>query len=140
MRTMPIIKPVFTAVATAPVSTGGAIATTVAPATTRFFATITAGMIGATETTVPAASFVDDADAPVVALPTLAATDSSNFYINGVIQQSSLFTLTTASLVIASVDITPGVPVVIEITDFSGTTSIIATQPTISAPTVTIIT
>ncbi|ALA43366.1 MULTISPECIES: DUF4183 domain-containing protein [Paenibacillus] len=137
---MPIIKPVFTAVATAPVSTGGAIATTVAPATTRFFATITAGMIGATETTVPAASFVDDADAPVVALPTLTATDSSNFYINGVIQQSSLFTLTTASLVIASVDITPGVPVVIEITDFSGTTSIIATQPTISAPTVTIIT
>ncbi|MDY8025187.1 DUF4183 domain-containing protein [Paenibacillus polymyxa] len=137
---MPIIKPVFTAVATAPVSTGGAVTTTIAPATTRFFATITAGMIGATETTVPAASFVDDADAPVVALPTLAATDSSNYYINGVIQQSSLFTLTTASLVIASVDITPGVPVVIEITDFSSTTSTISTQPTISAPTVTIIT
>ncbi|AOK89344.1 DUF4183 domain-containing protein [Paenibacillus sp. SEL1] len=137
---MPIIKPVFTAVATAPVSTGGAVTTTIAPATTRFFATITAGMIGATVTTVPAASFVDDADAPVVALPTLAATDSSNYYINGVIQQSSLFTLTTASLVIASVDITPGVPVVIEITDFSSTTSTISTQPTISAPTVTIIT
>ncbi|AHM67354.1 DUF4183 domain-containing protein [Paenibacillus sp. P2(2022)] len=137
---MPIIKPVFTAVATAPVSTGGAITTTITPATTRFFATITAGMIGATETTVPAASFVDDADAPVVALPALTATDSSNYYINGVIQQSSLFTLTTASLVIASVDITPGVPVVIEIADFSGTTSTITTQPTISAPTVTIIT
>ncbi|WP_025723261.1 DUF4183 domain-containing protein [Paenibacillus polymyxa] len=137
---MPIIKPVFTAVATAPVSTGGAITTTITPTTTRFFATITAGMIGATETTVPAASFVDDADAPVVALPALTATDSSNFYINGVIQQSSLFTLTTASLVIASVDITPGVPVVIEIADFSGTTSTITTQPTISAPTVTIIT
>lgn len=97
-------------------------------------------MIGATETTVPAASFVDDADAPVVALPALTATDSSNYYINGVIQQSSLFTLSTASLVIASVDITPGVPVVIEIADFSGTTSTITTQPTISAPTVTIIT
>ncbi|KAE8558198.1 DUF4183 domain-containing protein [Paenibacillus polymyxa] len=137
---MPIIKPVFTAVATAPVSTGGAITTTITPATTRFFATITAGMIGATETTVPAASFVDDADAPVVALPALTATDSSNYYINGVIQQSSLFTLSTASLVIASVDITPGVPVVIEIADFSGTTSTITTQPTISAPTVTIIT
>ncbi|KAF6578522.1 DUF4183 domain-containing protein [Paenibacillus sp. EKM212P] len=137
---MPIIKPVYTAVATAPVATGGAVTTTVTPAVTRFFATITAGMIGATTTTVPAASFVDDADAPVVALPTLAATDSSNFYINGVIQQSSLFTLTTASLVIASVDITPGVPVVIEISDFSGTTSSITTQPTISAPTVTIIT
>ncbi|MGQ3479426.1 DUF4183 domain-containing protein [Paenibacillus sp. TY11] len=137
---MPIIKPVYLAVATAPVASGGTITTTITPAVTRFFATITAGMIGATETTVPAASFVDDADAPVAALPTLTATDSANYYINGVIQQSSLFTLSTASLVIASIDITPGVPVVIEISDFSGATSTITTQPTISPPTVTIIT
>ncbi|WP_179033119.1 DUF4183 domain-containing protein [Paenibacillus kribbensis] len=135
---MPIVKPVFTAVATAPVSSGGAITTTITPVVTRFFATITAGMIGATTTTVPAASFVDDADAPVVALPTLTATDSANYYVNGVIQQNSLFTLTAASLVIASVDITPGVPVVIEISNFSGATSTITTQPTISAPTITI--
>lgn len=137
---MPIIKPVYTAVATAPAASGGAITTTITPAVTRFFATITAGMIGATDTTVPAASFVDDANTPVTALPTLAATDSSNYYINGVIQQSSLFTLSTASLVINSTDITPGVPVVIEISDFSGITSTITTQPTISAPTITIIT
>lgn len=33
---MPIIKPVYTAVATAPVATGGAVTTTVTPAVTRF--------------------------------------------------------------------------------------------------------
>ncbi|QYK68757.1 MULTISPECIES: DUF4183 domain-containing protein [Paenibacillus] len=135
---MPIVKPVFTAVATAPVSTGGAITTTVTPTTTRFFATITAGMIGATETTIPAASFVDDANAPVVNLPTLTATDTSNYSVNGLVQQSSLFTLSTASLVIDSTDISVGVPVIIEISNFSGTASTISTQPTISAPTITI--
>lgn len=135
---MPIVKPVFTAVATAPVSTGGAITTTVTPTTTRFFATITAGMIGATETTIPAASFVDDANAPVVNLPTLTATDTSSYSVNGLVQQSSLFTLSTASLVIDSTDISVGVPVIIEISNFSGTASTISTQPTISAPTITI--
>ncbi|WP_068504714.1 DUF4183 domain-containing protein [Paenibacillus kribbensis] len=135
---MPIVKPVFTAVASAPVASGGAVTTTISPTSTRFFATITAGMIGATETTIPAASFVDDANAPVVNLPTLAATDTSNYYVNGLVQQSSLFTLSTASLVIDSTDISVGVPVVIEISNFSGTASTISTQPTISAPTVTI--
>ncbi|MEC0183002.1 DUF4183 domain-containing protein [Paenibacillus peoriae] len=135
---MPIVKPVFTAVATAPVATGGDITTTIAPTSTRFFATITAGMIGATDTTIPAASFVNDANAPVVNLPTLAATDTSNYYVNGLVQQNSLFTLTTASLVIGATDISVGVPVVIDISNFSGTTSTITTQPTISAPTITI--
>ncbi|EHS57251.1 DUF4183 domain-containing protein [Paenibacillus kribbensis] len=135
---MPIVKPVFTAVASAPVASGGAVTTTISPTSTRFFATITAGMIGATDTTIPAASFVDDANAPVVNLPTLAATDTSNYYVNGLVQQSSLFTLSTASLVIASTDISVGVPVVIEISNFSGAASTISTQPTISAPTITI--
>ncbi|PPQ48885.1 hypothetical protein C5G87_09705 [Paenibacillus peoriae] len=135
---MPIVKPVFTAVATAPVSTGGAITTTVTPTTTRFFATITAGMIGATVTTIPAASFVDDANAPVVNLPTLTANDTSSYSVNGLVQQSSLFTLSTTSLVIDSTDISVGVPVIIEISNFSGTASTISTQPTISAPTITI--
>ncbi|APB70150.1 DUF4183 domain-containing protein [Paenibacillus polymyxa] len=135
---MPIVKPVFTAVATAPVSTGGAVTTTVTPTTTRFFATITAGMIGATVTTIPAASFVDDANAPVVNLPTLTANDTSSYSVNGLVQQSSLFTLSTTSLVIDSTDISVGVPVIIEISNFSGTASTISTQPTISAPTITI--
>ena len=137
---MPVIKPVFSAVATAPVASGGAITTTVTPVTSRFFTAITADMIAGGVTTIAAASFVDDADAAVVALPALAATDYFNVYINGVLQQQSLSTLTTASLVLATVDVVVGVPVTLEIASFGGTTSTITTQPTISAPTITIIT
>ncbi|RRJ65523.1 DUF4183 domain-containing protein [Paenibacillus oralis] len=135
---MPVIKPVFTATASAPVSTGGAVTTTVTPTVTRFFATITAAMIGATDTTIPAASFVDDADGTVTALPALTGSDFFNVYVNGVIQQQSLSTLTTASLVLATVDISVGVPVQLEINSFGDVTSTISTQPTISAPTITI--
>lgn len=135
---MPIVKPVFTVTATAPVASGGAITTTISPTSTRFFATITAGMIGATDTTIPAASFVDDSNNAVTTLPTLAATDTSSYYVNGLVQQSSLFTLSSASLVISSTDISVGVPVIVEISNFSGTASTITTQPTISAPTITI--
>lgn len=95
-------------------------------------------MIGATNTTIPAASFVDDSNNAVTTLPTLAATDTSSYYVNGLVQQSSLFTLSSASLVISSTDISVGVPVIVEISHFSGTASTITTQPTISAPTITI--
>lgn len=137
---MPVIKPVFFATATAPVASGGAITTSVTPVVSRYFATITAGMIGATDTTIPAASFADDTDAPIAALPTVTAADYLNVYINGVLQQSSLSTLTTANLVLATIDLTAGIPVLVEVADFGGTTSAITTQPTISAPTITIIT
>ncbi|MGW8956852.1 DUF4183 domain-containing protein [Paenibacillus sp. NPDC055715] len=137
---MPIVKPVFTAVATAPVSSGGVITTTIAPSTTRFFAAITAGDIGATETTILAGEFTDDAGAPIAAFPAVTTADTLNVYINGVLQQSSLSTLTTASLVLDTIDVSLGVPVTVELVNFGSTTSSITTQPTISAPTVTIIT
>lgn len=136
---MPVVKPVFTAVSTAPVSSGGAVTTTITPTVTRYFTTITAAMIGATDTTIPAASFVDDTDTAIAAIPALTASDYFNVYINGVIQQESLSTLSTASLVLAAVDIAAGVPVQLEIGSFGGA-STITTQPTISAPTITIIT
>lgn len=137
---MPVIKAVFTAVASAPVATGGEITTSVTPSTTRYFATLTAGMIGAAETTLPAASFVDDEDAAITAFPALTGSDYYNVYINGVMQQSSLSELSTASLVLATVDLNPGVPVQVEIASFSGVTSTLTTPPDISAPTITIIT
>lgn len=135
---MPVIKPVFTAVASAPVATGGVITTSVTPAVSRFFAIITADMIGATDTTIPAASFTDDADGPVTALPVLTAEQYFNVYINGVLQQSSLFTLTATDLVIAAIDISVGVPVSLEVASFTGTTSTLTTPPAISAPLITI--
>jgi hypothetical protein len=137
---MPVIKPVYTAVATAPVSTGGVITTAVTPVVSRYVAIITAGMIGATDTTIPAASFTDDAGAPVVALPVVTGDDYINVYVNGFLQQSSLSTLTTADLVLDATDISVGVPVLLEFADFADTTSTITTQPAISAPTVTIFT
>ncbi|WP_438349352.1 DUF4183 domain-containing protein [Paenibacillus sp. FA6] len=136
---MPVIKPVYTATSTAPVSTGGVIATAVNPAVSRYFATITAGMI-TTDTTIPAASFVDDADAPVVELPAVTADDYFNVYINGVLQQGALSILTTTNLVLDTTDVSVSVPILLEIASFGNTTSTITTQPTISAPTITIIT
>ncbi|CAH1216988.1 hypothetical protein PAECIP111893_04222 [Paenibacillus plantiphilus] len=137
---MPVIKPVYTAVSTAPVATGGVITTSVNPVVSRYFAAITAGMIGATVTTIPAASFVDDADDPITVLPALTADDYANVYINGVLQQSALSTLSTTDLVLAAIDISVGVPVLLEIASFSNTTSDLTTPPTISAPTITIFT
>lgn len=136
---MPVIKPVYTAISTAPVATGGAITTTVNPTVSRYFATITAGMI-TTNTTIPAASFTDDDDAPIVALPAITADDYYNVYINGVLQQSALSTLTTASLVLDTTVVSVGVPILLEVASFGNITSTMTTQPTISTPTITIIT
>ena len=66
---MPVIKPIITAVASVPVATGGTITTTVTPTVTRYFALIDEAMIGADSTTMPATSFIDDAEAPVTAFP-----------------------------------------------------------------------
>lgn len=136
---MPVIKPFFTAISTAPVATGGTVTTVISPASTRYLAVIDAGMIGATDTTIPAASFVDDADAPVTTLPDLTTSEYINVYINGVIQQAALSTLTTASLVLDTVDLIAGIPVVLEVISLAGVTSDMTTPPTISAPTITII-
>lgn len=136
---MPVIKPVYTATSTAPESTGGVITTAVNPVVSRYFATIAAGMI-TTDTTIPATSFVDDADVPVVELPAITADDYFNVYINGVLQQGALSTLTTADLVLDTTDVSVSVPILLEIASFGNATSTITTQPTISAPTITIIT
>lgn len=137
---MPVVKPVFNAVSTAPVASGGEVTTTVTPTVTRYFATLTAGMISETDTTIPAASFVDDADGPVTDLPTLTGSDYFNVYINGVIQQASLSTLSTASLVLDTIELFAGIPVQLEIGSFGDVTSAITTPQTISAPTITILT
>lgn len=137
---MPIVKPFFTAQATAPIASGGAVTTVITPDAARFVAIITTGMISETNTTITAASFVDDEDAPVTALPTLGPSDYFNVYINGTLQQSSLSTLSTASLVLDTTDLFAGVPVVLEIVNLSGVTSDITTPPDISAPDITIIT
>ncbi|GAA0393226.1 DUF4183 domain-containing protein [Paenibacillus motobuensis] len=137
---MPVIKPVFTATASAPVASGGTVTTTLNPDTTRYFATLTAGMLGPTNTTIPAGSFVDDADATITALPALTANDYFNVYINGVLQQQSLSILSTTDLVLNATtpDLSAGTPIQLEIVSFANVSSALSTPPDISAPVITI--
>ncbi|MEK0315469.1 DUF4183 domain-containing protein [Cohnella sp. 56] len=135
---MPVIKPLIVAIASAPVATGGVITTSITPAVTRYYAVLTAGMIADGATTIPAASFLDDADAPVTTLPVPAGNSYYNVYLNGTLQQGGLSTLTDASLVLATDDVTAGMPVLLEFGTFGGD-SALTTPPTISAPTITII-
>ncbi|GGG06014.1 DUF4183 domain-containing protein [Paenibacillus aceti] len=137
---MGVIKPVFTATASAPIASGGGVTTNLNPDTTRYFATLTAPMLGATDTTIPAASFVDDSDTAITTLPTLTANDYYNVYINGVLQQQSLSTLSTGSLVLNATtpDLSAGTPIQLEVVSFANVTSTLSTPPDISAPIITI--
>ncbi|WP_206917289.1 DUF4183 domain-containing protein [Alicyclobacillus acidoterrestris] len=133
-----LIKLYVAAVSDAPTATGGTVTTTVSPVVTRFHAPVSADMIGTTDTTIPAASFTDDAGNAVTTLPSPPTDGFFNVYVNGVLQQSGLSTLSTDSLVLATTGITAGTPVVLEVSDFSNTTSEITAEPTISAPTITV--
>ncbi|NOU63361.1 DUF4183 domain-containing protein [Paenibacillus sp. LMG 31461] len=130
------------ALANAPVASGGVVTTTVDPAVTRFNAVITGGMIGGAVTTIPADDFLDDNGNPVDAnsLPAVPTDGYINVYVNGVLQQEGLSTLTTASLVLATILATAGTPVVLEVADFSNTDSTITTPQTISAPAIDVTT
>jgi hypothetical protein len=135
---MAVVKPVYTAIATQPVATGGVVTTTVTPVVSRLLAFITADMVGATDTTIPAASFVDDAGAAVTTLPTITAEDYFVVYVNGIPQQASLSTLTTANLVLDDTTIGVGVPILLMVTNFQSSSSTLSTPPVISTPTITI--
>lgn len=135
---MAVVKPVYTAVATQPVATGGVVTTTVTPVVSRLLAFITADMIGATDTTIPAASFVDDAGAAVTTLPTITAEDYFDVYVNGIPQQASLSTLTAENLVLDDITIGEGVPILLMVTNFQSSSSTLSTPPVISTPTITI--
>lgn len=136
-----LIKLFVSASASAPTATGGTVSTTVDPAVTRYNAVLTGGMITATETTIPATSFFDDNGDPVAAtLPTVPTNGYINVYVNGVLQEAGLSTLTTASLVLDTISALVGTPVVLEVVDFSTTSSSITVEPTISAPTITVTT
>jgi len=133
-----LIKIFITAVASTPVATGGTVETTVSPDVTRYVAVIDAGMIGATDTTIPAASFVDDAGNAITDLPDPPTNGYYNVYANGMLQEAGLSVLTTTDLTLATIDVPEGAPVVLEVADFGSTTSTITVEPTISAPTITV--
>lgn len=133
-----LIKLFVAATATAPTATGGTIETTVSPLVTRFFATIDVGMIGATTTVIPAASFVNDNGDPITDLPVAPAAGYINVYVNGVLQEANLSTLAQTSLTLGTIAAPAGVPVILEVNDFTNTASTITVEPTITAPTITV--
>ncbi|KSU87811.1 hypothetical protein AS180_11390 [Priestia veravalensis] len=96
--------------------------TEVSPDSLKFVAIVTAGMVVGDTTTIPATSFLDDNGDPVAALPTPAADNVYNVYINGVLQQAGLSVITPAQVTI-SAPVPVGVPVVLELDDFADVTS-----------------
>lgn len=135
-----LVKLYVTATASQPIASDGEVTTTVNPSVTRYVAVVESGMIGATDTTILADSFVDDNGAAVSALPAPPTNGYYNVYSNGVLQEGGLSTLSTSQLVLSTNQIIAGTPVVLEVADFSNTTSAITTEPTISAPTITVTT
>lgn len=97
--------------------------TTVTPDVTRYYATVIAGNLLTTDTSIPATQFVDDNGNAVTTFPTLDAESYYNVYINSVLQQDGLTTLSNSTLTVNGALLTVGVPVVVEFADFSSTTS-----------------
>ncbi|KRF09733.1 hypothetical protein ASG89_16095 [Paenibacillus sp. Soil766] len=130
------------ALVTAPVASNGTVTTTVNPAVTRYNALLTQSMISGTETTILAEEFLDDDGDPVDpnSLPAVPTSGYINVYVNGVLQEAALSNLTTASLVLATIGASVGTPVVLEVTDFSNTSSAITVPQTISAPAINVTT
>ncbi|MTH54391.1 DUF4183 domain-containing protein [Bacillus mangrovi] len=110
--------------------------TDVSPVISRYAANVTALMILGGVTTIPAASFRDDNGDPVPAggLPVPDASSAFNVFVNGVLQQGELSTLTANSLAI-NAGILLGVPVVLEFQDFSNVTSSSAASNTLGVTT-----
>lgn len=89
----------------------------------RYASTVTAGMISGSDTVLPAESFSDDNGDPLNAGGLVLPVDGYyNVYINGILQQEGLSVLTVNDLTVSAV-LTAGVPVIIEVGDFAGTTS-----------------
>jgi hypothetical protein len=120
---VPYLKLVLTATNTVGGNVNVNTTTNVATSVHRYSATVIAIMISGGTTTISATSFVDDNGNPVSAGGLIVPTAGFyNVYINGVLQHGGLSSLTTSNLVINTA-VVLGVTVVLEVEDFSGTTS-----------------
>jgi Domain of unknown function (DUF4183) len=110
------------------------VSTTVSttPNSTRFFYTTTGDLTGPTSLAIDAADFFDDTGAAVTTLPTLNTNNSYfNVFINGILQMEDLSTYVPGGTGVGSLtitvptgsDIISGSPVVLEIINFSPTST-----------------
>ncbi|MEH7585308.1 DUF4183 domain-containing protein [Priestia megaterium] len=133
---MPIIKPVYTATSTVTEDVTVATTTSVTPAPARFTVFVTAPMVAGGITSISAASFIDDTGAAITTLPAVTANSYANVYINGVIQPTSVYTLSTTALNIDD-EVTVGTPVIVEFVTHTATST---STPTSTLGVTTIIT
>lgn len=130
-----LIKMYITATATAPTATGGSVSTTVSSTSQQVVALASAGTVTGTTLTILATAFVDGSGDPVTQFPTNSGFYS--LYVNGVLQQEGLSTLTTSQISIEDGDqIATSSPIVIQFVASTGNSTY--TDPTISAPTITV--
>ncbi|MDP9726334.1 hypothetical protein J2W44_005446 [Priestia aryabhattai] len=133
---MPIIKPVYTATSTVTGDVTVATTTSLTPAPARFTVFVSAPMVAGGITSIPAASFIDDTGAAITTLPAVTANSYANVYINGVIQPTSVYTLSTTALNIDD-EVTVGAPVIVEFVTHTATST---STPTSTLGVTTIIT
>ncbi|MBY0200446.1 DUF4183 domain-containing protein (plasmid) [Priestia megaterium] len=133
---MPIIKPVYTATSTVTGDVTVATTTSLTPAPARFTVFVTAPMVAGGITSIPAASFIDDTGAAITTLPAVTANSYANVYINGVIQPTSVYTLSTTALNIDD-EVSVGAPVIVEFVTHTATST---STPTSTLGVTTIIT
>jgi len=133
---MPIIKPVYTATSTVTGDVTVATTTSLTPAPARFTVFVTAPMVAGGITSIPAGSFIDDTGAAVTTLPAETANSYASVYINGVIQPTSVYALSTTALNIDD-EVTVGAPVIVEFVTHTATST---STPTSTLGVTTIIT
>jgi hypothetical protein len=133
---MPIIKPVFTATSTVTGDITVATATSVTPAPARFTVFVTAPMVAGGITSIPAANFIDDTGTAITTLPAVTANSYANVYINGVLQPTSVYTLSTTALNIDD-EVSVGAPVIVEFVTHTATST---STPTSTLGVTTVIT
>ncbi|MBK0010511.1 DUF4183 domain-containing protein [Bacillus sp. S35] len=133
---MPIIKPVYTATSTVTGDVTVATTTSLTPAPARFTVFVTAPMVAGGITSIPAGSFIDDTGAAITTLPAVTANSYANVYINGVIQPTSVYTLSTTALNIDD-EVSVGAPVIVEFVTHTATST---STPTSTLGVTTIIT
>jgi len=133
---MPIIKPVYTATSTVTGDVTVATTTSLTPAPARFTVFVTAPMVAGGITSIPAASFIDDTGTAITTLPAVTANSYANVYINGVIQPTSVYTLSTTALNIDD-EVSVGAPVIVEFVTHTATST---STPTSTLGVTTVIT
>nr|WP_150960368.1 DUF4183 domain-containing protein [Aneurinibacillus sp. XH2] len=93
----------------------------VVPEAARFFYVPSSDIVLTSSVTIPSAQFTDDNGAAASEFPKMGLANYSNLFINGMIQESSLYNISSTGLTISATrdTIYAGTPIALEIVQFS---------------------